>query len=455
MKNLIHLPALITGLALMPVCSATAQTFTLLKSFSALSDGVFPSGGLTLNAGLLYGVNRYGGLSNAGTIFKVGTNGDGFTVIHHFAGGSDGEYANGRVVVSGNTIYGVLRHGGNINVNNGNGIEGGGTIYRVNTDGSNYSILRKLDAAIGDGVKPVSGMVLSGSTLYGITTGGGVSGAGTVFKINTNGTGYQNLHSFDVFNGAQPEAELTLIGSTLYGTTAFSQLYTSGGAIFKIGLDGTGFTVLYNVPQTFSLLGTGRLTPVGNQFYGVGSSYEANGTISSVYKINTNGSGFQIVGQLPSGYFISDALTWTGSELLGTCAWGGVDVFEMIFQMKTNGTSYRVLKTLDGSGATSWAGEFALNGTTVYGASFSGGEFNAGTVFSFDVRPRLAIAAAGGGVKISWPTYAYDYQLEQNPTLATAGWTNVTTAPVDDGTNWTITLPAPAASNPVFHRLRR
>ena len=453
MKNPFLLPALITGLALMPVCSTTAQTFTLLKSFSASSDGFNPGGGLTLSAGMLYGVNGGGGLSNRGTIFKLSTNGTGFNVIHHFVGGSDGEYPIGRVVVSGNTIYGVKYQGGIIT--GGDGSQGGGTIYRVNTDGSDYSILRRLDATAGDGIKPASGMVLSGGTLYGTTIGGGASDRGTVFKINTNGSGYQNLHLFDYVNGAQPEAELTLIGSTLYGTTAFTQLGTRSGPLFKIGLDGTGFTVLYTFPQTFSVLGAGRLTLVGNQFYGVGTSYQNNETLSSIYKINTNGSGFQIISQLPSGYRISGPLTWTGSELLGREAWGGSDIFERIFQIKTNGTGYHVLKTLDGSGVTSSEGDFALSGTTVYGGALYRGEFNGGIVYSFDVRPRLAIAAVGGGVKISWPSYAQDYQLEQNPTLVFSGWTNVTTTPASDGTNWMITLPTLTTTNRMFHRLRR
>ena len=249
---------------------------------------------------------------------------------------------------------------------------------------------------------------------------------------------------------------LTSYGSLpCFGTTAFTQLGTRSGPLFKIGVDGTGFTVLYTFPQTFSVLGSGRLTLVGNLFYGVGTSYQNNETLSSIYKINTNGSGFQIIGQLPSGYYIRGPLTWTGSELLGREAWGQTDVFERIFQIKTNGTGYHVLKTFDGSGAISSEGDFALSGTTVYGGALNGGEFNGGIVYSFDLRPRLAIAAAGGSVKISWPSYAEDYQLEQNPTLAFSGWTNVTTTPASDGTNWIITLPAPAASSSMFHRLRR
>src|SRR5437773_141528 len=47
----------------------------------------------------------------------------------------------------------------------------------------------------GDGADPRDGLILSGNTLYG-TAGGGSSGFGTVFAVNTDGTGFTNLHSF-------------------------------------------------------------------------------------------------------------------------------------------------------------------------------------------------------------------------------------------------------------------
>jgi hypothetical protein len=48
---------------------------------------------------------------------------------------------------------------------------------------------------------------------------GGSSGYGTVFKLNTDGTSFVNLHTFDYgSDGAYPEAGVILSGNTLYGT---------------------------------------------------------------------------------------------------------------------------------------------------------------------------------------------------------------------------------------------
>ncbi len=428
---------------------AHAQTFTLLKNFSGVTNGeISVFSGLTLSDGMLYG--------NSGRIFKVSTNGDGFTVVHQFTGGSEGWYPVGRVVVSGNTIYGVTYFGGT-NFNPNNQFEGDGVIYRVNTDGSNFSVLRRLDATAGDGSKPEFGMVLSGSTLYGTALGGGDFDRGVVFKINTNGTGYQTIHSFDdATDGAQPQAELTLIGNTLFGTTAFGSIPTipNGGTLFKIGLDGTGFSVLYTFKNlSVQREGMNGLTAVGNTLYGVG--YDFNEYKSSIYKINTNGSGFQIISQLPSGSRFCRVLTWTGSELLGS--WSDELEAGVIFQVKTNGTGYRVLETFGAADGSGTAIDIVLAGTVLYGTALPTqlviNTNSNGTVFSFDMRPRLAIAAAGANVKISWPSYAQDYQLEQSPALTPASWTNVLAAPSDDGTNNVVTN---AISSPArFYRLHR
>ena len=45
---------------------------------------------------------------------------------------------------------------------------------------------------------------LSGSTLYGTTDDGGSSDDGTVFKVNTDGTGYTVLKNFTGSDGANP-----------------------------------------------------------------------------------------------------------------------------------------------------------------------------------------------------------------------------------------------------------
>src|SRR5208282_5905797 len=81
---------------------------------------------------------------------------------------------------------------------------------------------------------------------------GANGGGGTVFKINTDGSGFQTLHTFygsqggatgNPADGAEPDGSLTASGNTLIGTTR--QGGASGnGAVFEMNTDGTGFTLL-------------------------------------------------------------------------------------------------------------------------------------------------------------------------------------------------------------------
>lgn len=55
-------------------------------------------------------------------------------------------------------------------------------------DGTGFSVLKWFTNSV-EGATPYAGLVLGGNTLYGTTRGGGNYEGGTVFKVNTDGTG--------------------------------------------------------------------------------------------------------------------------------------------------------------------------------------------------------------------------------------------------------------------------
>jgi uncharacterized repeat protein (TIGR03803 family) len=93
------------------------------------------------------------------------------------------------------------------------GGSGNGTVFRLNSDGLAFTNLHNFTGS--DGAMPLAGLVFSGGVLNGTTSSGGNSGAGTVFKLNSDGTGFTNLFKFSQTNGANPVAGLLLFGSTL------------------------------------------------------------------------------------------------------------------------------------------------------------------------------------------------------------------------------------------------
>ena len=83
--------------------------------------------------------------------------------------------------------------------------------------------------------------VSDGTWLYGTTKDGGANGAGAIFRIMPDGTGYLKLKEFGgVPDGAAPYGPLTISGNVLYGTTSAGGI-NNGGSIFRINNDGTGY----------------------------------------------------------------------------------------------------------------------------------------------------------------------------------------------------------------------
>src|SRR6266850_1758902 len=97
-----------------------------------------------------------------------------------------------------------------------------------------------LHSFTGSDANPESGLVLSSNTLYGTTDGSGAylggTGFGTVFSINTDGTGFTTLHTFTNGDGATPESGLIVSSNTLYGTT-YSGGTRGGGTVFALNTD--------------------------------------------------------------------------------------------------------------------------------------------------------------------------------------------------------------------------
>jgi len=109
-----------------------------------------------------------------------------------------------------------------------------------------FIVLRLWNAHNTDGAFPSAGLILSSNTLYGTADYGGSSGSGTVFKVNTNGTGFRTVHSFSSGVIITGPGGLVMSGNILYGTTYGGE---ASGSIFSVKTEGTGFTTLYSFTQ--------------------------------------------------------------------------------------------------------------------------------------------------------------------------------------------------------------
>jgi uncharacterized repeat protein (TIGR03803 family) len=239
--------------------------FGVVHSFAGTpSDGGNPSGSLAQSASTFFGYTTAGGSAGKGAVFKTNADGTGYVVLHSFTGGAaDGnDPIGGAPAISGTTLYGMTALGGASNV---------GVVYKIGTDGSGFTVLRSFTASVADGISPFGSVIVSGNTLYGLTHNGGSSLNGTIFKMNTDGTGFTLMHSFagGPADGRDPLGELLLSGSNLYGTT-----YQGGtadvGTLFSIGIDGSGYNVMHSFlgGPTDGSGPYNDLTLIGSTFYG-------------------------------------------------------------------------------------------------------------------------------------------------------------------------------------------
>lgn len=376
---------------LLAVASTCQAQYSVLHYFTGdTSDGFNPVDAPTAIGSTLYGVASGGGSNYDGALYAMNTDGSGYQLVYNFAGYFvDGSNPRAAPVAVGSTLYGMTSTGGLSGL--------GGTVFTINADGSGYQILRLFGFTGGpgpDGGLPYGSPTVSGTTLYGATLMGGTANYGTLFKMNTDGSAYQVFHTFTggSFDGAYPYCTLTLSGSTLYGTTGGGGTGEdgSGGTLFKINADGTGFQLLHSFSGPEGETPLGSLTLSGSFLYGM-TPYGGSNGVGTVFRIGLDGTGFELLhtfsavdGATPTG-----SLTLSGSILYGITTYGGVSNNGALFQMNTDGTGYQVLHSFTGGPTDGYYayGSLTLSSNTLYGTTEYGGINDNGTVFSYTLIP--------------------------------------------------------------------
>jgi uncharacterized repeat protein (TIGR03803 family) len=422
---------------------ANAQTVFINLHNLAFTNGVGPYASLIVSGNTLYGTTHtYGGGTGggSGSVFRMATDGSGFTNLHTFSSiAPDGGALYGDLVLSGGTLYGMAAFGGGLDH---------GCIFAIGTNGLGltniYSFSTNLNSTNFDGAYPLGGLTLVGNALYGTANGGGAFGGGTLFAVNTNGTGFTNLHDFSFPTGNYPSKDLLLAGGTLYGALASGG--SSGyGTIFKINTNGTGYANFYSFsgssgPDKTNSDGTFpacNLVLLGTNLFGTASEGGDLGG-GTIFKIDTNGTAFTILhafettngiaGINTGGARPKSGLTLVSNFLYGTTSMGGPFGGGTVFRMNTDGTGFTTLYNFTATNGANVNG-FGTNldgahpiggllyaGGTLYGTASDGGA-GYGTIFSLSTAPTLTIALAGTNAILTWPTNVTGFNLQSTTNL--------------------------------------
>ena len=472
------LSALAGAMALAGGAFAQGHYFSVIHQFAGgANDGAGPNGALLLSGGTLYGMTSAGGGENQGTIFRINTDGTGFAVLHAFGGGPvDGGAPQGSLTLSGSTLYGLTATGG---------AYGLGTVFSINTDGSGFTLLHSFTGGSSDGVSPYGSLTLSGSTLYGLTSGGGGYGQGVAFRINTDGTGFIMLHAFDGANdGGHPYGSLLLSGAVLYGLTSgggdiggqardaslgiSGNAYGDAGTVFQVNTDGSGFLVVYYFnlnadsnqsgygPRASLALRSGA-TLAGLTSHGgpppSGLVTNADGTM---FTLKTDGSSFQVGhsfgGFLTQPYLFNDGATPNGSlspSGYGTTTAGGLYAKGTVFGNDGAQVLYSFSGGADGAVPN---GDITEAGSTIYGMTSAGGANGLGVIFALTpngpqvtTQPtsQTAINGTSATFTVAASGSALTYQWQRLP-AGTSTWVSLT-----DGGAYAGTATASLAVGPV------
>jgi uncharacterized repeat protein (TIGR03803 family) len=386
------------------------------------------------------------------------SDGTGFTYLRQMAGFSDGSAPNGGVVVNSNGLFGACYLGGASSV---------GTTFSISKVGTNFQLLHPFVTTGSDGRDPAGLLLLaSNNSFYGTTYFGGGAAAGSIFQLSPNGIiPYSIIFRFtNSISGANPSAKL-LEGADglLYGSAE-----TNGpggqGVLFSLAKSGAGFQLLHSFSSTTNSLRKpqGALIQGSNGFlYGTTSAGGADG-FGGVFKLNTNGSGYQVLHEFSASGGdcrapVAGVTFGPDGMLYGVTQFGGGSINGSLFRLNTDGTGYQKLFAftgLSGAGANPVGALIRAPDGTLYGTTSFGGDFNMGTIFSVSFpAPLLSINNLGpAGIQLRWPTNSTGFHLVSNTNLSNAsGWQLVNATTVTTNGNFQVGLSATGSAS--FFRL--
>lgn len=221
---------------------------TTLETFNGM-NGANPGSLAASDDGSFYGTCSKGGPAGKGLIFNYKPDGHLATVVT-FTGPNGAFPVSGLVRGQDGNYYGVTSDGGANNL---------GTTFKLTPDGK-FTLLASFSGP--NGAHPGSGLVewsngyfymirlwqnmqiksskvqWSGANFCGTTTGGGLHGQGTVFRVGDDG----NLVTLVSFTGSQgidlganPNSLIPGLDGNLYGTTGFGG-HGGNGTVFRLQL---------------------------------------------------------------------------------------------------------------------------------------------------------------------------------------------------------------------------
>jgi uncharacterized repeat protein (TIGR03803 family) len=371
-------------LSVYPV-SVSGTVVASLYWFTGGADGGTPNGLILGSNSVLYGTTQTGGAYNDGTAFSITTNGLFQTLVQF--NGTNGSNPEAALVQGANgNFYGTTEDGGT---------NAGGAAFEMTTNGALTTLVSFGNAS---GTAPYIALAQgTNGDFYGATQNHSKAGDGNIFEMTPEWT----LNVIYSFTGGQDGNEP--VGALARGTDGnFYGMTTAGGAsnyggIFKMSPSGaltnlysfTGGTDGYNPYGALTqgtdgnFYGVTRRNVIENvQFDGTIFKFSTNGTLTTLYALNPLYHGD---GEYPFAGLIQGA----DGNFYGTTLYSDSTINGTVFLVTPAG-DYITLATFNGSddGAQPKAAMVQDAEGNFYGTTTAGGPYGKGSIF------RLTITSA-------------------------------------------------------------
>jgi len=220
---------------------ATSMTLTLF-SFQGPDSPRVPVALVGGSDGWIYGATGFGGANGSGAVWRMRYDGLGFSTILHLPKKTSKAWLpgiSGLVQGSNGLLVGSVDDGGS------------GYLFQINQKDLVFRELHRF--SLTDGSTPMVGLSTGPEGwVYGTTLEAGNGFEGTLFRVHPGEANFSTVHHFHRFGGdvSGRDAQVVEYENGLYGVSTSGGAF-SGGGIFRMALDGSGYAILHSFSRSW------------------------------------------------------------------------------------------------------------------------------------------------------------------------------------------------------------
>jgi len=358
------------------------STYTKKIDFTGTANGRAPYGELIQGTdGKLYGMTQLGGANDKGTLFQFDPITNAYTKKIDFDGTTNGLNPWGSLMQASNGMMYGLTSGG--------GISGVGVLFEYNPTTSGLNKIMDF-SVVPHGSSPRGTLMqASDGMLYGMVWGGGIYTKGVLFQYNiSTSTFTKKIDFYDVKKGANPYSSLMHASNgMLYGLTSAGG--TNGkGIIFQLDPFTNTYTEKYHFTDTMGNYPTGALLEATNgMFYGMAwlGGKKQKGTLFQFNPVTNTLTRKMYFDSVKGGEPRGSLIQALDGKLYGLTNIGGAHYKGTLFQYDPVSNVYINKFDMDSTnGSYPRSSLVQASDGKLYGTTSNGGTHNKGVLFQFD-----------------------------------------------------------------------